>query len=217
MRAETANFGSCSFWTNGYFTTQIWKLNILWGLSQLMPQTTTHPKGLLASGSTSTFRNVDTKRGLFWDKVVNPPNPLCTAKWISPILAKNWRLPEVGKGGDLWTQQAYNDENNTSLSEIPWLAARFLPFRWQNGKRLLWWTWPDPRGENVSRNSSDHPIAKPMVDSSHLPAQLTKSDQLLNVPPLYMSQGSPNMGKMSTMRGQSNIKVKRLGGKNLNR
>lgn len=63
-----------------------------------MPQTTTRPKGLLASGSTSTFRNIDTKRGL--RQAVKPPDPLCTARQLNfPHPGKkNWRLPEVGKG-----------------------------------------------------------------------------------------------------------------------
>lgn len=69
-----------------------------------MPQTTTHPKGLLASGSTSTFRNTDTKRGL--RQAVKPPDPLCTARQLN--------FPHPGKKtgdylkwvreSDLWTQ-----------------------------------------------------------------------------------------------------------------
>lgn len=105
MGAETtANYESCSFSTNGNFTKQTRKLNILLGLSQFMPQTTTHPKGLLASGSTSTFRNTDTKRGL--RQAVKPPDPLCTARQLN--------FPHPGKKtgdylkwvreSDLWTQ-----------------------------------------------------------------------------------------------------------------
>lgn len=72
------------------------------------------------------------------------------------------------------------------LRSLGWQPG-FLPFRQQNGKRLLWWTWPDPGAGwgDVSRSSSIRWHSQitqywtPWLTSSHLPPQFTTSNQLL--------------------------------------